>query len=288
MKLCVGGAQFNGGYGILNSSKDFMATETRKILRLAKQNGINHVDTAHLYGLSETRIGNSDIEGLKLISKPGAMDLHKPNFDVEFFGCLNQSLDRLKVGQIYGYLLHRPEQLFEERGNELFNLLKSAKEMKLVSKIGVSVYEPDMLSRILRNFEIDIVQLPINLVDNRFYESGLLAQLKKRGVEIHARSAFLQGLLVTPMADHPPFFDKWRNTFLNWERWLQHPQKKDAVSVCWRYLESLEMIDFAVVGANSVSHLKQILDCTHSDVSLEGMPNLFSKDLNLIDPRLWR
>ncbi|MBC98971.1 MAG: hypothetical protein CME63_14605 [Halobacteriovoraceae bacterium] len=63
-----------------------------------------------------------------------------------------------------------------------------------VDKIGVSVYCPEVLDRIIKNFDINIVQFPLNVFDQRMLESGLLKKLKNNNIETHARSAFLQGL----------------------------------------------------------------------------------------------
>ena len=40
----------------------------------------------------------------------------------------------------------------------------------------------------------DVVQLPMNILDTSLYKSGVLSELHKKGVEIHIRSVFLQGL----------------------------------------------------------------------------------------------
>ena len=44
---------------------------------------------------------------------------------------------------------------------------------------------------------IDIVQLPLSLHDQRMLENGTVARLRSSGVAIHARSIYMQGLLLT-------------------------------------------------------------------------------------------
>ena len=48
----------------------------------------------------------------------------------------------------------------------------------------------------LKKFKFHIIQLPINLFDRKLIDNGILSRLKKHGYEIHARSIFLQGLLL--------------------------------------------------------------------------------------------
>ena len=79
------------------------------------------------------------------------------------------------------------------------------KNKKLINKIGVSVYDVDELEEIIDTHQIDIVQLPSNIFDQRFMKSGILARLKSLEVEIHARSTFLQGLLLRPLEVTPLF-----------------------------------------------------------------------------------
>ena len=42
------------------------------------------------------------------------------------------------------------------------------KKRGLIEKIGVSVYSPEELNKILKSFKIDVVQLAMNIFDQRF------------------------------------------------------------------------------------------------------------------------
>ncbi len=81
--------------------------------------------------------------------------------------------------------------------------LEQLKSTGLVAKIGVSVYEAEEIDRILDRYPIEIVQLPFNALDLRLARGGPLQRLAGAGVEIHARSVFLQGLLLAPVAEIP-------------------------------------------------------------------------------------
>ena len=67
--------------------------------------------------------------------------------------------------------------LIDQAKCQLWNVisdLEKAKSEGRVKKIGVSVYSPEQAKKILENYDIDIIQIPFNLLDQRFKESGLL------------------------------------------------------------------------------------------------------------------
>ena len=55
--------------------------------------------------------------------------------------------------------------------------------------------------------DIEAIQLPLNLFDERFLNSGWIGKLKKNNVEIHIRSIFLQGLILKK--ELPSYFNNW-------------------------------------------------------------------------------
>ena len=50
---------------------------------------------------------------------------------------------------------------------ELFDAMQKLKLLGLVQKIGVSVYSPYQIEVILNKFKIDLIQLPLNIVDHK-------------------------------------------------------------------------------------------------------------------------
>ena len=56
-KITIGSAQFGSNYGISNLNGELNSSEIHKILKYAYSIGINTIDTAHLYGKSEFKIG---------------------------------------------------------------------------------------------------------------------------------------------------------------------------------------------------------------------------------------
>ena len=114
------------------------------------------------------------------------------------------SLDRLRQDRVYGLLIHHGSDLLIPGGERLIELLSSLKRGGQVEKVGVSIYSGDELDGVLEKFVPDIVQLPLNIADQRLRNSGHLAKLDGLGVEIHVRSV-LQGVLLAAPDSLPAY-----------------------------------------------------------------------------------
>ena len=75
------------------------------------------------------------------------------------------------------------------------------------------------MESIINIFDIDVVQFPLNIFNRELIESGLLKVLKNKGIEVHARSIFLQGLLLMEKKELNPYFNNWSSLFEDWEKW---------------------------------------------------------------------
>ncbi|MEC4621918.1 hypothetical protein VST04_27895, partial [Bacillus paranthracis] len=73
--------------------------------------------------------------------------------------------------------------------------IENIKQQGKVIKVGLSLYSPKQINEKVLNFA-DLIQLPANIFDQRFKQSLALNTLKNADIEIHTRSAFLQGLLL--------------------------------------------------------------------------------------------
>ena len=73
--------------------------------------------------------------------------------------------------------------------------MNEIKKHKLTKKIGVSLYNPEYLEKIKKEYNLDIVQAPINIVDRRFLSANVKKIIKKKNLLLQARSIFLQGTL---------------------------------------------------------------------------------------------
>lgn len=286
MKLALGTVQFGLDYGVANASGRVAEQEALAIVLRAQESGIDTLDTAIAYGSSETVLGRLGIEQWRTITKlpavPDSCD------DVgQWVRCqLQQSMARLRVTRIYGVLLHRPGQLLENSiGPALYAALQEFKSQAQVQKIGVSIYNPSELDALLDAYGFDLVQAPLNILDRRLVDMGWARRLHEMGVEVHARSAFLQGLLLMPPGQRPAKFGRWPDIWSTWHAWLDQTGLTP-LQACLRYFNDLPEIDRVVVGVDTVAQLNEILGAT--DGALSSLPEFRPlQDERLINPATW-
>ncbi|SUX29961.1 aldo/keto reductase [Chromobacterium vaccinii] len=285
MKLALGTVQFGMEYGVANAAGRTTKEEASSILRLARQANMDMLDTAIAYGDSESVLGLLGVQSWKIVTKLSAVPDGCSNVGLWVREQVNASLKRLGTSKLYALLLHRPAQLFEENGRALFAALQLLKAEGLVEKTGVSVYGPTELKLIFNHFPLDLIQAPLSIVDRSLVDSGWGDRLKRAGVEIHTRSAFLQGLLLMPAHSRPVKFNRWENVWSEWERWLTMTGLTP-LQACLRYANTLDCVDRVVVGVDSVRHLSQIIEAVTGELpSLPSFKPL--QDDRLINPASW-
>jgi aryl-alcohol dehydrogenase-like predicted oxidoreductase len=182
-------------------------------------------------------------------------------------------------------LIHRSEDLLGGSGKKIVNALNKLKSKGIVKKIGISIYEPSELKKLTDLIKVDIIQAPLNIIDQRLINSGWLSKLYKSDVEVHIRSVFLQGLLLMSKKNRPPKFNRWKNLWRIWHEWLNDNQIT-ALEATIRYALSIKKISKVIVGVDSKKQLQQII--LASEGKLPPIPSeLFMSDINLLNPSNW-
>lgn len=283
-RLALGTVQFGLAYGIANVTGQVSPPEAKKIVSLAAESGIDTVDTAIGYGESERCLGQIGMPGFNVVTKLPPTPDGLGDVSAWVNAQIEGSVARLGT-TLHGVLLHRPQDLHGANGAALFKALCGLKERSLTRKIGVSIYSPGELESLTAKFRFDLIQAPLNLVDRRLATTGWLQRLKDRAIEIHARSAFLQGLLLLPRLGIPEKFRPWNGLWDRWHTWLEKNQE-NAVRACLGYPLSLPEVDRVVVGTDSAGQLQAIL--TNAVLALKApLPDLACDDEGLINPARW-
>jgi len=289
--LCLGSAQFGLNYGITNKEGKSSLKEIKEIINYAKQSKIKYIDTAKAYGCAEKVLGKSikDYKEFKIISKfPKQINQEwtlnsLSNWDDLLFS----SLKDLKIKKLYGYLIHNLEDLRNPNFDLLLNWLLTKKRNGIVDKIGVSIYQSHDLKNLpLEN--IDIVQLPISIFDQRLIENGTIQNLIDKDITIHARSIFLQGLLLNREINTKNFS---KNFIEHHKKFHSEIEKNNTTPLneIFKFTKNLKGIDCIIIGVNTLSELKEIVHVWNNLNYKKNLTNNFSwhheKD---IDPRLWK
>ncbi len=283
-KLALGTAQFGLNYGISNNNGQINEHEVARILELALENKITTLDTAIAYGNSESILGQHDLHAFQIISKLGEFSTTENIYEWAH-NALNGTLSRLKQQKIKGLLLHRPHQLLESDGTAIYSALRKFKEEGFIEKIGISVYGPTEALEILAHFDFDIIQIPFNIFDQRILRPPFLQHAKKRNVEIHIRSIFLQGLLLFEQHELPQKFHRWENIWQDFQEWLSN-EGISPLEACVRSAFSISEIDKIIVGIANSEQLKQLVNAAQKP-SLQIPSHLSSNDVYLINPINW-
>jgi aryl-alcohol dehydrogenase-like predicted oxidoreductase len=266
-KLMLGSAQFGLNYGISNQLGQTSQIQVREILELGLSAGLNFIDTARSYGESERVLGESRdlLSDYQVVTKLAYLQREKITPTTSF----RESLQRLGLKQTYGLLFHDVGDLLGPNGNAYLSEVLEIKKCGQIRKFGVSVYSLNQLKEVLRKTEIDLVQLPLNILDRRFLEDDFLTELKKRGIEIHVRSVFLQGLLLMDPHRLPDFFSPLGSHLQNLRRSVTG-KGYSALEVCLAFVKNIPQVDRIVIGINEVAQLREILNAYQREVSFDA------------------
>ncbi|MFO0795673.1 MAG: aldo/keto reductase [Candidatus Brocadiaceae bacterium] len=288
-KLGIGTVQFGLDYGISNKEGKTTPEEVEEILHVASENRIRFIDTAALYGSSEEVLGKSLPLDHKfdVITKTAKFTKDFINSDdVQLLeDTFYRSLQKLRQPSLYGLLIHDAQDLLKKDGRLLMEKMVNLKRQGLVKKIGVSIYTGQHIDQILNNYRIDMIQLPINIFDQRLLFSGHISKLKKYEIEIHARSLFLQGLLLMDIGCIPPCFDTIRNHLKNYHIFL-HTEGISPLQAAIGFVMGLDEIDAAICGINNHHQLQEICAVTKP---LRGVKfdDFAVFDESIVNPSKW-
>lgn len=273
----IGTAQFGMQYGVTNQSGVPDDTVLTQLLKHAEQHGCVGFDTAPGYGNSQQRLAQyTSLKHAYVCTKVSAMS------DRSIAEQVAESLSQLGLNQVDSVLIHDVYQLNNDRAiNETFKQLDNVKEQGLARSIGVSLYNVAQSKKIREMVDLDVVQIPLNLWNQEFIESGELQQLKQSGITVQARSLFLQGILLTnklptDMTFMQPEFDRWQQTLAQ--------RAISPAEACFSFALDQADIDHWVIG---FLHLEQLQEFFSSAYKHGDWQAFSVNDPNIVNPALW-
>jgi len=283
-KIILGSANFNQNYGI---KKNFIKKkEIKKVLNLASKSKIRTIDTSPLYKNSEKIIGLLNKNRFKIISKVAKpKTIRRKNIRKWLIKNTKISLKNLKIKKFECLLLQNASILLSKDGNEIYESIKSLKKRKLTNKIGISIYDFNILDKILKKFKFDLIQVPLNILDRRLLENNWMKKFKQRKIEVHVRSIFLQGLLFLKYDNLPKKIKKFSKQWFVWENWLKR-NRLSSLQACLAFVFNQTNLNGIIVGCDNANQLNQILKSQKQKKNFI-LPNLNIRNKKLIDPREW-
>lgn len=276
-KLALGTVQFGLEYGISNQSGKTSLREVGHIFETANAYGINMLDTAQAYGDSEDVIGKLNKNRFEVITKLHPNELNKQDAR----DMVTSSMERLGSLSLYGVLFHDAQSALTHP--EAVEALKSKKLDERIKKYGYSVYTPEELEQLLAAYGVpDLMQVPFSHLDRRFEHH--LKTLKQKGVEIHTRSTFLQGLFFMNVNELSDFFNPVKEYIGRLQSSFKNMSELAAYLL--KFAVEQPFIDKIVVGVNDARQLNEnlcALSRVEETIDLE-VPSVNSK---ILMPNLW-
>ena len=286
-KLILGTVQFGLNYGINNIVGKPSKKNIKSILDSAYNNGIQLLDTAEAYGDSQNKIGeyhNNSTNKFNVITK---FNSNTEGFSLNIIERVYNNLKILDVDKLYCYMFHSFDDFnkyFEKYRKDLLILKRDG----IINNIGVSLYSNDELESVLKFNEITLVQLPFNLLDNNNKRGNIIKKAKAKGIEIHTRSAFLQGLFFKNTSEFTVKI-KPLGPYLNLLNDLcdEHYKMND---LALNYVCNQKNIDKVLIGVDNVQQLASNMLSEKKMITKELTNNIEVidvKETKLLNPSNW-
>lgn len=288
--LALGSAQFGLRYGYSDAATPKLKVphvELGKIINTASLAGIEIIDTAESYGTAIDALGAYSDKirksAYKIVTKIPSIDglinwRRIADIDKNF----KSSLLRLGTNEVYCLMVHDANDLLRAGAHRFYDYLVSQKNEGFCRKIGVSVYYPDQIAEISSRYDLDVVQLPTSIFDQRF-SRRFLRNLKKLGkLEIHGRSLFLQGMMFAEPNKLPKKFFEIKSALKVIKKMGITP-----LQASLDYLAQRPEIDHMIVGVHSVQQFSDIiLEYRNIDYGMDWRGFAMS-DPRIVNPSHW-
>ncbi|MFZ5608516.1 MAG: aldo/keto reductase [Pseudomonadota bacterium] len=288
MKLGLGTAQFGLDYGATNQHGRLREDMVAAILARACDLGVALIDTAPAYGEAEALIGRHlpATHGLRVISKTRhftGLSLRQAIEAVR--GDAEASAARLKA-PLEGLLVHHAGDLLGEHGAALWRAMEEVREDGLACRLGASVYNGGEVDALLARYPIDILQIPFSILDQRLLHDGTLDRLRRRGIEVHARSLLLQGVIAADPERLPAHLAELRPALAALRRQAA-AAGRTPLEAALGFARLSGRIDVAILGVTTVEELEELAGAAAAPVAALDYGGLAISEARLVDPRRW-
>lgn len=298
MELCLGTVQFGMDYGI-RGQKQPSVEQAVQMLDYATQNGINNIDTANAYGTAEDVVGEFlkkktiPRTDLFIISKfrPNLLDeVDEDQYYDIMKSNLENTLSRLHTDFLDSYLLHSARYVWND---EIIDTLDRIKKEGYVKHVGVSVYETDEAKKCIECSNVDFMQLPYSIFDQRMKMDGVFELAKKAEypTQIHSRSAFIQGLILMKENEVPDFLEKAKPIVHKIDELCQQ-YEIPRIELAMSYVKRQDSISHLVFGVDNIEQLKENIvlfeNSLSNDIIDEISKEFVNIDTDIVMPSLWK
>lgn len=297
-KFILGTAQLGIKYGKTNKTGQPSKEDALEILQYAINNNITSFDTARLYGASEELLGqiNKNNPNINIITKLDCMKniekLNETEIINEVKNSISLSMKNLNKSILDTLLLHDFNHYLNYK--IIWNTILELKKINIIKNIGVSIYFPEEFEKALEDDNIDIIQLPFNLLDTRWLQDSIQEKIKKRkNVTIFCRSIFLQGIIINEPSYWPVLPNI--NNIIYYNKILKmvtNLKFNNPFELCISYVKSQSWINGIIFGIDNKIQLNEIIKTKDIRLlnkdELKTIKNEFQNvPLELLNPSVW-
>ena len=270
MRLCIGTVQFGMDYGVQGGTKP-SPEDAMSMLDYATQNGVDAIDTAASYGTAEDVVGEFlsrktvPRESLQVVTKfgTGIFDgAAAAEYPARLRAAAETALGRLRTDYVDAFICHVPSAAGDEA---VTAAMADLKRSGLARHVGFSVYETGEAMACLDSAAVDFMQAPFSVLDQRMASSGALARAAARGVDVHTRSAFVQGLMLMDVEAIPPHLAAARPHVEALER-LCRANGVTRRALALAYVKGRSEISHLLFGVDSMAQLREVVEDFNRDV----------------------
>ena len=269
------------------------------LYRISQQNEflpLNLLETAYEKGIRTLDISNSYIDAYKSVAQT---NLHwKINAKIVISGNNDDLRQQLKIKvteiceqmpntKISILMIHNLSNVTMYTIEEISSSLRQIAQEFDIDKIGISLYPEQINELVTEHF--DVIQIPINVLDQRVFRTSVMNSLKATKFQLQVRSIYLRGLLsasanfsVLPNSVDISAIDLFK-------KWCAD-HNLSASFVCLNFVYHLHNVSQIIFGANNVTELLENIDFFNKSESITlDIPysDFQSNNLKLIDPRYW-
>ena len=296
MNLCLGTVQFGMDYGIQGGRKP-PVPEAVEMMGVAVDGGVDAIDTASAYGDAERVVGRflavrpGVRDGMFIVSKFGTNifeGAQRDEYASRLVAAAGETLERLGTDRLDAYVCHVPAAVCDDA---VLGAMAGIREKGLARKVGFSVYEVDEAVSAIESGVVDFLQVPYSVLDQRMATAGVLEKAALQGVEIHSRSAFVQGLALMDVECVPDWLAGGRRLVRDLEGLCADAGITRRL-LALAFVRRRDEISHLVFGVDNVRQLREILaDFSKPvpDAVLCAAERMFADvDPRLVMPNKWR
>ena len=201
--------------------------DTNLVIDELEKNGINFIDTARGYTVSEEYIGNSLVgrrQKFYIATKSMSRDYEGMKKDIEI-SLKNLKTDYIDLYQLHNVKIEEYETIFNE--DKAFRALLEAQKEGKIKYIGITSHSIETIEKAIEDGKFDTIQFPYNIVEDQADEAFKKAHEKGIGI-----------IVMKPLAGGA----------------------LDDATLAIKYILSKGYIDVAIPGMDSIKQVKENVD----------------------------